>query len=219
VVSHSAVGCISIGSCGKDDPAPSPIDEGGDDNPDTELVVSNGVTADDFELYKGDLGIVINTRNIAKKGYKPVKAEVTVNAANGDFSQTVELDDVAHLGQIKLAVSELSEEAVTELKEGVDISVKVTDENDNEIISKDISAVIFSENATPTELNVTELEETEEVKTIALSEDTSYYVQVVDDSGSPQEMAMRVNRTAGFDDILTRLLYSSSRIWSVCGCK
>ncbi|MFP2996643.1 thrombospondin type 3 repeat-containing protein [Spongiivirga sp. MCCC 1A20706] len=176
----------------------------------SEIVVTNGVTPDDFEQYAGDIGMVINTRNIAKKGYKPKEAVVTVNATSGDYSETVALDEHSFLGQIKLSVADLTEAAVNELKEGVPVSITINDENNNPIITQDISAVIFSENAQPNELNVTDLEETPENRAIALSENQPYYVQVVNETGAPQAMAMKVNRNPAFDDILTR---SSGVTW------
>ncbi len=194
---------FTIVSCSKDENNPPPIEDS-DDGGNDEIVLTTGVTADDFEQYSGDLGMVINTRNIAKKGYKPTEAVITVDATNGDYSETVALDEHSFLGQIKLSVADLSEVAVTELKEGVPVSITINDENGNPIITQDLSAIIFSENAQPNELNVADLEETPENQVIALSENTPYYVQVVDETGVPQARAMRVNRTAGFDDILTR---------------
>ena len=188
---------LSCNACSKDEATPMPIIDSG------QIVLSDGVTEDDFEKFPGEFGIILNVRNIAKKGYKPTNAIVTVNATNGNYSQTVALDEFTSMGQIKIALSGLSDVAISELQEGVNISVDVKNQNSETIIQQDLSAVVFRSNAEPKELNVSNLDETSENTTIALKEDTPYYIQVVNAAGVPSAKSMRVNRTAGFDDIMT----------------
>ena len=187
---------LSCNACSKDEAAPMPIDNG-------QIILSEGVTADDFEKFPGELGVILNVRNITKKGYKPTSAIVTVNATNGDYSQTITLDEFSSMGQIKIPVKDLNQAAILELQEGVDISVDVKNQNSETIIQQDFSAIPFKSNAVPRKLNVSNLEETIENTTIALKEDTPYYIQVVTSTGVPSAQSMRVNRNAGFDDIMT----------------
>lgn len=183
-------------SCSKDDNSTPPDADG-------KLVVGNGVTENDFEKFKGELGIVLNMRNIAKKGYKPAEAIITVNAQNGNYSQTVAIDPVSFLAQLKIPVEGLSEQTIAELRNGVPIDVEITDENNNTIISQDVSAVIFKENPQESVLNVVSLNETPENLLVSLKENTPYYLQKVTDEGKPENKAARVNRTAGFSNIVT----------------
>ncbi|MCC1485399.1 hypothetical protein [Winogradskyella immobilis] len=169
----------------------------------TDLIETAGVSADDFETFDGEIGFVLNARNIAKKGHRPSKAVINVTANTGNYSQTLDLNTFSFLGQIKLSNKDLSEAAKAELTEGVPIAVSILNENDDEIISQEFSGVVFNSQNSPMELNVANLEETELNKTISLSENRPYYVQEVNQNAVPLANSMRVNRNSGFDDILT----------------
>ncbi|QLG46398.1 hypothetical protein [Costertonia aggregata] len=187
-------------SCNKDngDTSEPPVDN-------EEIVVSDGqITGDDFEKFAGELGMVINARNIAKKGYIPTTADISVEATLGDYSQTVDIDPITFMGQVRINVEELTEEALKELEDGVAVTIAITDSDGVMIISNTLSIVVFRSNPTPQELNVTDLEETEAASTIALKEDTSYYMQNVNSNGQPLASALRVNRSTGFSNIMTR---------------
>ncbi len=223
-------GLLTLGiSCSKDEAnndEPTAIDTDGDGIVDTnddcptqmgpssnqgcpettgEIVETEGqVTEDDFEKFAGELGIVINARNIAKKGYEPANADITIAATLGDYSQTVVIEPITYLGQLRIPVEGLENDALEELEEGVAVSIDVKDPNGNSIISEDFSVVVFRSNPQPVLLNITNLEETEVLNTVALKEDTPYYMQSVDTDGQPLEMALRVNRLAGFNNIMSR---------------
>ncbi len=185
-------------NCSKDSTNP-------DTDPDTDTIinVSNGVTENDFEKFKGELGMVVNTRNIARKGYVPHSAQITVSAQNGDYSETVVIDPILSLTQLKIAVEDLSIEAVNELKNGVPVTVAIHDEAGELIISQEFSAITFRDNPSTTTLNVSTLEETIENQRIALKENTPYYIQKVSETGQPETKAARINRNWNFSNIVT----------------
>jgi len=134
-----------------------------------EIVETAGqVSEDDFEKFAGELGIVINTRNIAKKGYDPANADITVAATLGDYSQSVAIEPITYMGQLRIPVEGLENDALEELEEGVAVSIEIKDANGNRIISEDFSVVIFRSNPQPVLLNVTNLEETDALNTVAL---------------------------------------------------
>ena len=169
-----------------------------------EIVETDGqVTEDDFEKFAGELGMVLNTRNIAKKGFVPATAEITIDAVNTNFSQTIEIDPITFMGQFSLLEEDLNEDAIFELREGVRTTVIVRNGNGDSIVEQELSAAIFAPNPNPTELNVAGLEDTDALKTVALKENTPYYMQVVDAEGNPQNTAARVNRNPGFNRIMT----------------
>lgn len=170
-----------------------------------EIVETDGqITEDDFEKFKGELGMVVNARNIAKRGYTPTTADVTIAATHGDYSQIIEIEPITFMGQVSIPLEGLSQTAVQELEDGVAISVVIKDADENIIISQELSAVIFRANPVPVSLNITNLDETEELTTIVLKENTPYYMQNVDSDGTPLASAFRVNRDQGFGNIMTR---------------
>ncbi len=170
-----------------------------------EIIETTGqITEDDFEKFAGEIGMIINARNIAKKGYTPTTADITIDATNGDYSQTVGIEPITFLGQVRISAEGLNAAALEELENGVAVSIEIKDANSNTIISDEFSAIIFRANPQPVSLNDTNLEETEASTTIALKEDTPYYMQSVNSDGQPLEQALRVNTSAGFGNIMTR---------------
>ena len=61
---------ITLFNCSKDEGAPPDEIIKGE-------LTDGGVTANDFEVYPGDIGVVLDARPIARKGYKPT--QVTIN--------------------------------------------------------------------------------------------------------------------------------------------
>lgn len=162
------------------------------------ISVGTGVTENDFEKFEGALGMVVNTRNIARKGYMPHTALIDITSQNGEYSQTVTIDPVLSLAQLNIAIEGLNEEAVEELKNGVPVTISIRDEAGGLIVSQDFSAITFRDNPPATVLNVSSLEETPENLKIALKENTPYYIQKVSESGQPETKAARINRAVGF---------------------
>ncbi len=159
-----------------------------DPNPQTEIDVSGGLSEEELESYPGDIGVVISAREVAKRGYAPVTMEVNVEASLGNYSETIELDAYSLLGQINLSLEELSEEAAEELREGVPVAVKLLDANGslikeelftNRSFKTDPSTLIVSPHDLP-DLNTT----------IDLKQNTPYYLQIVDEGGTPTGSAL-----------------------------
>ena len=192
---------ISCSSEGSTDMPPSDMDGDGVG----QIIETDGqITEDDFEKFAGELGMIVNTRNIAKKGYSPATAEIEIEATLGAYSQTVTIDPITFMGQVRISNEGLSAEAVKELEDGVAVTITISDGNGTVIISESLSIVVFRANPEPKELNVTDLQETEVSSMVVLKEDTPYYIQSVDDDGRPLENAARVNPFAGFANIMTR---------------
>ncbi|NBC84200.1 MAG: hypothetical protein GVY19_12600, partial [Bacteroidetes bacterium] len=76
---------ISSIACSKDDDEDILTGDG-------EVEEVNGISGDDLENYEGDLGLLINTRSLAKKGYNPTKVSITTTATQGDYDQELDVD-------------------------------------------------------------------------------------------------------------------------------
>jgi len=217
---------VSISSCSKEETAPPPdqiVDTDQDGIVDTsdncpneagpasnngcpinevgEIVESEGIKKEDLETYQGAIGIVVDARNIAKKGYSPKTAKLTINANSGDYSQTVQLDPFSLLGQVKLELEDLSEDAITELRGGVDITAEFFNESETLILNKSLGVQSFQSNPNAVKVNVNDLEDLN--TDIILNPNTAYYMQGVDANGVPQPWALRNRRTDdGFNGVL-----------------
>lgn len=174
-------------SCSKEDDSPTPPPE------DSELAESDGVTAEDFEIYEGALGLVYNARNIAKKGYAPTTADlVIIDSQGNDYSQTIDLDPYSFMGRVEIPVEDLSEEAKNELINGLPVGVVVKGDDGSTIFSNSISALSFQNNPEPTTINVSTLTETDENLTLNFN-DAEYLFQRVEDDGDLTDNALRNN--------------------------
>ena len=79
-----------------------------------------------FNLDKGSAGIVIDTREIFRKGYVPVTAEVSFT----DYSQynaTLNIDPSTCIAILKMENSDLSEDEKSSFAEGVNTSIEILD--------------------------------------------------------------------------------------------
>ena len=172
-------------SCSKEDDTPPPVDNNG------ELVTSNGVNADDFERYKGALGMIVSARNVAKKGYKPVSAELTIQGSQGDYSQTIEIDPFSFMGKVQLEIENLSDAAKEELVNGIPVTVDYKDATGATIFSNTISAVTFSSNPPPTSVNVAALANTPDSDDLFFG-NLKYVMQRVDEDGNLSNLAFNL---------------------------
>ena len=194
------IGCTS---CSKDEPIPPPIEDGNDLPKDKPIEVGDGISADAFETYPGDVGFVIDTRELVKKGYLPTQAVVTVEATHGNYSQTIEIDPISFMGQIKIPLEGLSEAAITELTNGVNVSSEIKDATGSTIISDPVATVTFQANPNPRTVNANNLEETTENATVNLSENTTYYIQSMNTDGTADNFAWRHLDATGYDEVIT----------------
>ncbi len=144
---------------------------------DGQITENDGITEEDLETYKGDIGMVLNTRELAKKGYYPVKAQLEVKGTSADFSQTIDLDPYAFMGQIKLPVEDLSEADLKILKDGVEVIAKLFDAEGSEIFTETFTSILFKPNPVPATCNPNDLPDLNtEVEVV---ENTPYYIQAV----------------------------------------
>nr|WP_298997703.1 hypothetical protein [uncultured Allomuricauda sp.] len=150
-----------------------------------EITTSGGTSTDRFDTYAGEIGFVLDTRELVKKGYTPVKAEIVIEAEEGNFSQTIDIDPVSFMGQIKLIKDELTQEAINELENGVFVTSVIKDADDQTITSDSLTTS-FQSNPAPRKVVADGLTETDENKRISLSEDTSYYFQPIDEDDNPE---------------------------------
>lgn len=163
-------------SCSKDDEGPKAPVEGG-------VSTLNGITEEALGVYAGDLGLIINARNLADKGYLNLRAEVSTGAQSGDFDQSISIDPMTSMGTLKFAVEALSAEAANELAEGVDLQVKILDADTSaELTNQSFSAVNFKANGTEIEIDAANV--ADKYLQAALAPDLPYFLQLVDANGN-----------------------------------
>jgi len=189
---------ISCNACSKDENL-TPLDDTNEEI----LETAGQITENDFESYEGEIGVILDARPLARKGYKPTQVTINVNASSGDFTQTVLIDEYTMLGQLKLHIESLSDDAKTELSGGVEITPEYKDENGDIIFTEATSTVSFQANPNVRTANAGNLQETIENQTLTLSERTTYYIQQMNEDGSPNNGAWRYLSGASFGQVIT----------------
>ncbi|MCL6266485.1 hypothetical protein [Flagellimonas myxillae] len=165
---------VIISACSKDESGENV--PGGNNNGNIET--RDGVTADEIETDEGEIGISISARGIAKKGYKPSTAEISITATSSDIPKdnTVSIDPFTNIAYLSFKNKDLSEEAQEELK-GVDISIVIKDGDGNELASTSISQIIFKSSPDEQEIDNESLED--QFAQLNLRNDIAYYLQIV----------------------------------------
>lgn len=163
--------------CSKDE-STTPPSTGGDKLE----VLPSTISLEEFETDEGEIGISINARSIARKGYIPTTADIVVTATTGDYSQKILFDAFNNIANLSFKNENLSEEAKTELKNGVEVTINVLDENDNVLTTKIISKISFTSSPSEEEIPANDLADL--YAKVSLREDVIHYVQLVTDTGS-----------------------------------
>jgi len=161
-------------SCTKDD---MPSQEG-----DGNIVSEDGISAGDLETYQGDIGIIINTRDLVKKGYNPRKVKITTTAIHGNYDQDLNVDPYTSLAQLSLSTDELSASAEAELRNGVGLNIEVLNESNSVIVERSFSILSFIENGNRIDIDASDMEYLNQE--LSFNANTRYFLQLVDGNGN-----------------------------------
>jgi len=159
-------------------------DDTNDDIPTTEIEELSGLDLTTFEIDEGEIGISINARDIARKGYKPTTAEITVDATTGEYSQTLLFDTFNNIANLSFKNEDLSEEAKNELKNGVSITIRILNENDEELITQAISKISFTSSPSEEMILADTLEDL--YAKVSIREDVKHFIQIVHNSSDTE---------------------------------
>ncbi|WP_299275074.1 hypothetical protein [uncultured Psychroserpens sp.] len=180
---------------------------------DGELQETAGISVNDLESYLGDIGLKINTRPIAKKGYTPATVTLETDAVHGNYDQELTVDPFTHVAQLSIAIEDLSEDAENELRNGIPLSIIVRDSNNQELISESFSIVNFLENGTSIIPNTSDLQFLAEE--ISFKNNMPHFLQTVDANGNYGTNAVEKPSSAGSSGVELKEDFSSySSSWT-----
>ncbi len=148
----------SITSCNKDD--------------DVELDVTHedGINST-VAVDSGSIGLVVDTRLIAKKGYQPSKARIAFSGDYSQYSDEVEIDPSTNIGVFRLKFEDVPNAIRKSLSEGVPLNITVFDEQSAELGNSSFTRQPVDASNNP--LNV-ETDLPEILPQLSLSPDTPY---------------------------------------------
>ena len=187
---------LALSACSKDE-SPTPPPPGGDG--DGQIVKTDGINPSELNAYKGDIGLVFEVRNLVKKGYRPAKATVTVNATEGDYSQTLEFDPYTYMGQLKIPLEALNNSAKSELTDGVEVIITLMDAGGNLIWEETFTKISFQANPGPLLIMGNGLPDL--ITEVYLKANTPYYIQIIQEGEPVKEATGRNSKPTAFGHI------------------
>ena len=175
VLLFAASGCSKDSETPTDPEIATPVDG--------EIETGPGIDLESVEKDNGEIGLMVNTREIARKGYEAAFADIEVGASTGDFSQfDVPVDPFTNIASIRLEIDDLTAEQETELKDGVDLVVTVKDASKEILEVSNFTKTSFTDS--PNELMMEGAELADRTDVIRFRSDIPYYIQLLNDDGT-----------------------------------
>ena len=137
-----------------------------------------GLDGSDVAHDEGAIALSISSRSIARKGYQPSIADITVDATTGDFSKSVRIDSLTNIALLTYRNEDLTPEQRQELSDGVNVSVRILDENGDLLEEEDLSKISFQPSPPEQDIRADELED--RYAGVHLREDLKYYMQITE---------------------------------------
>ncbi len=153
-------------------------DSDGQRDPDGEVEeLAPSISTSEFETDNGQIGISLSAREIARRGYKPVTAVISMESSSGIEDQIISFDEYSNLAILSFENDALDATIESELKDGVAVQVTVRDENDAVLATQDFTKLSFKPSPEDEEIGAEGLDDL--FADISLRPDLKYYVQVV----------------------------------------
>ncbi|WP_350290804.1 hypothetical protein [uncultured Croceitalea sp.] len=175
---------LTITSCSKDTVAP-PVDEiiDGGGSGDGNIETGPGIDLEGVEKDNGELGLMINAREITKKGYNTAFADILVEASTGNFSQIdVPIDEFTNIAALRLEIDDLTEEQEAELRDGVELVVTVKDASKAVLEVLNFTKTSFTDSPDELVMPGEGLEDLTDV--VKFRSDIPYYIQFYNSDGT-----------------------------------
>jgi len=188
---------LSIISCSKDntdgDTSNDPNSEQG------ELDESAGIDPNEIREYQGDLGVLVDVRNLRKKGYDPKVVAIDFGATEGDYDTELSVDEFTDIARFSVSREDLSDAAERELTDGVSVSITVKEDTNAIILEDSWSVISFTENGTTLYPNDSGLGYKKEA--ISFRAGMPHFLQIVDANGNYSDLVVEKPPAAGASSV------------------
>ncbi len=131
---------------------------------------------------------MLDARPYIRKGQPITKLRVTPTDSDYFEPMVLEVDPFTNYVSFKLDLENLSSEAETALRNGINLEVDLLDENDNELFKEILENTLFQENGSDVELRGDGVEDLN--TEVHLNPDTPYFLQLVTDDGQIESKAL-----------------------------
>lgn len=166
-------------------------------NDSTELPSQN-ILVDD-----GSVGLVIDTRAIARKGYKPAIATISFPGGLSSFSKELTVNSYTSVATLKISADDLTKEQHNQFVNGIDVTIKITDGSDTELATFTGNVAIDSSNK-PVEMD-TEMPAI--YPDLNINENTPYLLQAITDS-EVKNLLLKLRVDAAYEPGLDAIVFA-----------
>jgi hypothetical protein len=104
--------------------------------PDVEI---NDTISSEIAVDKGSIGLLIDTRQIAKRGYTPERVDIAFDGEYEKFSKVLNINPNTYIATLKYYVDSLTGEELNGFQNGVPVSITVYDDEGEIMSQNDIS--------------------------------------------------------------------------------
>mgnify|MGYP006293693993 CR=1 FL=1 len=172
---------------------PTPLGDGSDDgaagqDPSTDGIVGELDGPDALALEEGAVGLVVDTRQMFRRGYRPATAEIAFDGALAGFSTNLAVDQDTSIALLELPLDDLTQDQIDAFAAGVSGSVRVLDDSGDELGRFDGDIVVDSSNL-PLSISTTLPRSYPQV---TIQEGTPYLIQVIDPGDTYHAQLLRL---------------------------
>lgn len=159
----------------------------------------------------GTVGLIIDTRSIARKGYKPTEAEVSFSGALSSFSQKVTINPSTNVATLSISASDLTDAIKKQFSDGVSATIKILGAESEQLAS-------FSDNVKVDHSNNPVNVDTELPRNfpkLVIDPETPYFIQAITDDDAVKNklyfLQLDYVREAGLDPIVFKDYYEEGK--------
>lgn len=164
--------------------------------------------SDSIVTSKGFVGLVIDTRPMAKKGYKPAKAQVNFTGNFAAFSKEVIIHPLTNIGTLAIAADNLTAAQLSQLANGVSVNIKISDNNGTQLTEYNGNADIDASNK-PLTLTT---QQPKIFPELGIKAGVPYYIQAITDEVNAKNKLLTLVGAGGtssaFDGIINLYDYN-----------
>lgn len=114
--------------------------------PDDEPTVDDGAAEADLSTNEGTVGLIIDVRELARRGYRPHTVSFEFGGEFAAMSVDIDVEQTTSVATFQKSRAELTSLELSTLASGVDVTVRVFDESGNELESQTLTAPVDSSN-------------------------------------------------------------------------
>jgi len=159
----------------------------------------------------GSVGLVIDTRSIARKGYAPTEAEVSFPGSLASFSQKVPINPNTNVATISILAEELNDEVKKQFSDGVAATITILSSASEQLASLSDNIKVDNSN---NPVNV-ETELPQKYPKLVIDPETPYFIQAItdDDQVNNKLYFLQIDnvREKGLDPIIFREYYEEAK--------